>query len=165
MTRSFIRAAERLATLFGWVAGLLLLATTSLILFDIAFRRLAGRSTFISQEYSGYFMAAMVYMAAGYTLLKGEHIRVGLVRERLSPRGQRIMDLIAGVLGTIFATLLTYALFKQTLDAWVYGTRSFLPSRTPLVYPYSSAFLGSLVLLTSFIAFTLKSWLGEEAES
>ncbi|WP_457631389.1 TRAP transporter small permease subunit, partial [Oceanithermus sp.] len=85
MVRSFIRAAERLATLSGWVAGLLLLATTTLILFEIAYREFAGRSTFIAEEYSGYFMAAMVYLAAGYALQKGEHIRVGLVRERLSP--------------------------------------------------------------------------------
>ena len=163
--RSYIRAAERLATLSGWVAGLLLAATTSLILFDIAYRELAGKSTFIAEEYSGYFMAAMVYLAAGYTLLKSEHIRVGLVRERLSPKGQRLMDLTAGLLGTIFAALLTYALFKQTADAFHYGTRSFMPSRTPLVYPYSSAFIGSLVLFLSFITFTLKVWLGEEAES
>ncbi len=162
MVRSFIRAAERLATLSGWVAGLLLLATTTLILFEIAYREFAGRSTFIAEEYSGYFMAAMVYLAAGYALQKGEHIRVGLVRERLSPAAQKKMDLIAGVLGVIFSALLVYALFKQTADALHYGTRSFMPSRTPMVYPYSAAFVGSLVLFLSFVAFTLKVWLGEE---
>jgi len=161
--RSFIRAAERLATLAGWVAGLLLLATTSLILFEIALRQFAGRSTYIAEEYSGYFMAAMVYLAAGYALQHGEHIRVGLVRERLSPRGQRALDLISGVLGTAFSALLVWALWNQTLDAWHYGTRSFLPSRTPLVYPYSAALLGAAVLFLSFVAFTLKRWLGEEA--
>jgi len=160
--RSFVRAAERLATLSGWVAGLLLLATTSLILFEIAFRKIAGHSTLITSEYSGYFMAAMVYLAAGYTLQKGEHIRVGLVRERLSPEARRWMDLIAGVLGIIFSALLVYALFNQTADAWHYGTRSFMPSRTPMVYPYSAAFIGSVVLFLSFISFTLKKWLGEE---
>jgi len=162
MMRSFIRAAERLATLAGWVAGLLLLATTSLILFEIAFREIAGHSTFITEEYSGYFMAAMVYLAAGYALLKGEHIRVGLVREKLSPEGKRVLDLIAGVFGIVFSALLVYALFRQTYDAWTYGTRSFMPSRTPMVYPYSSAFIGSVVLFISFVAFTFKAWLGEE---
>ncbi|WP_457638317.1 TRAP transporter small permease subunit [Oceanithermus sp.] len=161
MMRSFIRAAERLATLAGWVAGLLLLATTSLILFGIVYRKLGGNTLSIA-EYSGYFMAAMVYLAAGYTLLKGEHIRVGLVRERLSPASQRRLDLIAGVLGVIFSALLVYALFKQTSDALHYGTRSFMPSRTPMVYPYSTAFIGSLVLFLSFLAFTFKVWLGEE---
>ncbi len=162
MLRSFNRAAERLATLTGWVAGLLLLATTLLILFEIAYREFAGRSTFIAEEYSGYFMAAMVYLAAGYALQKGEHIRVGLIRERLSPTAQRRMDLVAGVLGIIFSALLMYALFMQTKDAWHYGTRSFMPSRTPMVYPYSAAFVGSVVLFISFVAFTFKTWLGEE---
>jgi len=105
----------------------------------------------------------MVYLAAGYALQHGEHIRVGLVRERLSPRGQRALDLISGVLGTTFSALLVWALWNQTLDAWHYGTRSFLPSRTPLVYPYSAALLGAAVLFLSFVAFTLKRWLDEEA--
>ena len=160
--RSFVRAAERLATLSGWVAGLLLLATTSLILFEIIYREVAGHSTFIAEEYSGYFMAAMVYLAAGFALQKGEHIRVGLVRERLSATAQKRMDIIAGFLGIVFSALLVYALFNQTSDAWHYGTRSFMPSRTPMVYPYSAAFIGSVVLFLSFIAFTLKTWLREE---
>ncbi|GEM89323.1 TRAP transporter small permease subunit [Oceanithermus desulfurans] len=160
--RSLLRAAEGLATLTGWVAGFLLLLTTGLILFEIALRQLFGRSTLIAEEYSGYFMAGIVYLAAGYTLQKGEHIRVGLLRERLSPAWQRRLDLIAGLLGLAFATLLVLALGNQTLDALHYGTRSFLPSRTPLVYPYATAFAGALVLWTGFVAFMLRRWTGEE---
>lgn len=161
--RSIARAAERLATLSGWVAGFLLLLTTGLILYEIALRQFFGRSTLIAEEYSGYFMAGIVYLAAGYTLHKGEHIRVGLLRERLDAVWQRRLDLLAGALGLVFATLLVWALANQTLDAWRYGTRSFLPSRTPLVYPYAAALAGAAVLWTGFLAYVLRRFLGEEA--
>jgi TRAP-type C4-dicarboxylate transport system permease small subunit len=160
--RSIVRAAEGLATLTGWVAGFLLMLTTGLILFEIALRQLFGRSTLIAEEYSGYFMAGIVYLAAAYTLHKGEHIRVGLLRERLDPVWQRRLDLLAGVLGLAFATLLVIALANQTLDALRYGTRSFLPSRTPLVYPYAVALTGAAVLWAGFVAFVLRRWVGEE---
>jgi len=160
--RSIARAAERLATLSGWVAGFLLLLTTGLILFEIALRQFFGRSTLIAEEYSGYFMAGIVYLAAAYTLHKGEHIRVGLLRERLDAAWQRRLDLLAGALGLVFATLLVWALANQTLDAWRYGTRSFLPSRTPLVYPYAVALAGAAVLWTGFLAFILRRLMGEE---
>lgn len=161
--RSLLRAADGLATLAGWVAGFLLLLTTGLILFEIGLRQFLGRSTFIAEEYSGYFMAGMVYLAAAYTLQKAEHIRVGLLRERMSRKGQRLLDLIAGLLGLAFTSLLVVALGNQTLDALHYGTRSFLPSRTPLVYPYAVAFVGAAVLWVGFAAFVLRRWLNEEA--
>ncbi len=160
--RSIIRAAERLATLGGWVAGLLLLATTALILFEITIRELFGLSTQIVEEYSGYFMAAMVYLAAAYTLNHAEHIRVGLLRERLTPEWQRLLDILAGLIGIVFSAMLSWALWSQTHDAWVYKTHSFMPSRTLLVYPYSAAFAGSLILFLSFISFTLKRYLGDD---
>lgn len=160
--RSLSRAADGLATLAGWVAGFLLLLTTGLILFEIGLRQFFGKSTLIAEEYSGYFMAGMVYLAAGYTLQKSEHIRVGLLRERLSPKGQRLLDLIAGLFGLAFTTLLVLALGHQTLDAFHYGTRSFLPSRTPLVYPYAVALLGAAVLWVEFLAYLLRVWIPEE---
>jgi len=155
--RSIVRAADRLATLAGWVAGFLLLITTALILYEIALRQFFGRSTLVAEEYSGYFMAGMVYLAAGYTLINGEHIRVGLLRERLDPGWQRRLDVIAGVLGLLFATLLVWALSEQVIDAWKYGTRSFLPSRTPLVYPYALTLIGAIVLWVGFLSFLLRN--------
>jgi len=160
--RSIVRAAEGLATLSGWVAGFLLLLTTGLILYEIALREFFGQSTLVAEEYSGYFMAGIVYLAAAYTLHKGEHIRVGLLRERLDPEWQRRLDLVAGALGIAFTTLLVIALGRQVLDAWHYGTRSFLPSRTPLVYPYAVAWIGASILWVAFVAFVIKRWLKEE---
>ncbi len=155
--KTLIRVLEALVTLAGWVAGALLVATTALIFTEIALRLLAGRSTLVAQEYSGYLLAAMIYGAAGYTLAKGEHIRVGLVYERLSPRGRRWLDRVALLLGLFFSTLLVLAFYSLFADSLHYHTRSFTPARTPMVYPHGGALFGAALLWVEFFALFLKS--------
>ena len=157
--KSLVRFAEALVTLAGWVAGAFLIVTTALIFTEITLRLLAGRSTLVAQEYSGYLLAAMIYGAAGYTLLKGEHIRVGLVYERLSPKGQLWLDRIALALGLFFATLLVLAFYGLFADSLHYHTRSFTPARTPMVYPHGAALVGAGTLWLAFFALLLKSFL------
>ena len=155
--RTLIKGLEALATLMGWVAGALLVLTTVLIFAEISLRLLFGRSTLVAQEYSGYFLAAMIYGAAGYTLAKGEHIRVGLFYERLSPQGRIWLDRLALALGLFFSVLLVIAFSELFLDALHYHTRSFTPARTPMVYPYGLVLAGSVTLLLEFLALFLKS--------
>jgi len=157
--KSLVRFAEALVTLAGWVAGAFLIVTTALIFSEISLRLLAGRSTLVAQEYSGYLLAAMIYGAAGYTLLKGEHIRVGLVYERLSPWGQLWLDRVALALGLFFATLLVLAFYGLFADSLHYHTRSFTPARTPMVYPHGVALVGAGTLWLAFFALLLKSFL------
>ena len=154
-----VKLAGALVTLMGWVAGALLIITTALIFTEISLRLLAGRSTLVAQEFSGYLLAAMIYGAAGYTLMKGEHIRVGLVYERLSPRGQIWLDRVALALGLFFASLLVLAFWNLFSDSLHYKTRSFTPAHTPMVYPHGAVLLGSITLWLAFLALLLRSFL------
>ncbi len=157
--KQLVRLAKALATLSGWVAGAFLIVTTALIFTEITLRLLAGRSTLVAQEYSGYLLAAMIYGAAGYTLLKGEHIRVGLVYERLSDRGKLWLDRIALALGLFFSTLLVLAFYNLFADSLHYHTKSFTPARTPMVYPHGAVLAGSVTLWLAFFALLIESFL------
>ncbi len=159
-----VRLVKALVTLYGWVAGVFLIATTLLIFSEITLRLLAGRSTLVAQEYSGYLLAAIIYGAAGYTLLKGEHIRVGLVYERLGPRGQLWLDRIALALGLFFATLLVLAFYSLFADSLHYHTRSFTPARTPMVYPHGAVLVGAVMLWLGFFARLVETFLNPEPE-
>ena len=156
--RPLVRLAEALVTLAGWVAGAFLIVTTALIFTEIALRLLLGRSTLVAQEYSGYLLAAMIYGAAGYTLLKGEHIRVGLVYERLSERGKLWLDRLALALGLFFATLLVIAFYDLFIDSLRYKTRSFTPARTPMVYPHGAVLAGAVTFWLAFFALLVRSF-------
>ena len=157
--RPVLKLLKRVVAFGGWLAGLLLVATTALIASEIVLRTFFGRSTQVAEEYSGYFLAAMIYLGAAYTLQKGEHIRVEILRERLGERAGLWLERFVLLVGLCFATLLVYAFGKQFLTSVTYASRSFMPSRTPLAVPHGAVALGAALLWLQFFVMVAESWL------
>ncbi|ENO85286.1 putative small permease of TRAP-type transporter [Thauera linaloolentis 47Lol = DSM 12138] len=57
-------------------------------------RKLFNTSSNALLEIQWYLFAAMFMLAAGYTFLRNEHVRIDIITSRLSPRGQNIVDVI-----------------------------------------------------------------------
>ncbi|MEX2536070.1 MAG: TRAP transporter small permease [Trueperaceae bacterium] len=149
---------DALANVGGWFAGVLLLATSALILTEIGTRTFLGRSTRLAEEYSGYFLAAIILLGAAYSLREGEHIRVSILRERLGTRGRRWLDRLALLVGIGVTGLLSWALWLLFLDSVTYGVRSLHHSRTPMAIPHGTVLVGAVLLCLQFIALLLASW-------
>ncbi len=154
-----MRLIRTLSTLGGYLAGALLVATTLLITTEILLRSLFGRSTQVAEEYSGYLLAAMIYVGAAYTLAHKEHIRVEILRERLGARGRVWLERFALAVGLAFASLLLYAFFGLFADSLSHGSRSFMPSRTLMAVPHGAIFVGAALLWLQFLGLLLESWL------
>ncbi len=60
-------------------------------------RKVFNASSNAMLEIQWYLFAAMFMLAAGYTFLRNEHVRIDLINARLSPRAQNIVD-IFGIL-------------------------------------------------------------------
>ena len=151
-----------LATFGGYVAGLFLLATVALILAEIGSRSFVGRSTRLAEEFSGYFLAATILVGAAYTLASGEHIRILILRERLSESARRWLDRLALAVGVVLSGGLVVALYLLFHESLAYGVRSLHPSRTPLAIPHGAVLLGALLLWLQFLALFIESWLPSE---
>lgn len=78
----------------AWLALLLVVVTT----YDVASRYLFRKSFVFIQELEWHLFAILFLIAAGYTHLKGDHVRVDIFYARMSPRGKAWIDLILGVL-------------------------------------------------------------------
>jgi TRAP-type mannitol/chloroaromatic compound transport system permease small subunit len=78
----------------SWLAFLLVVVTT----YDVASRYLFKQSFVFVQELEWHLFAVMFLVAAGYTHLKGDHVRVDIIYARMSPRARAWMDLVLGVL-------------------------------------------------------------------
>lgn len=157
--RLLVRVVDALATFGGWVAGVLLLATTALILTEIGTRTFLGRSTRLAEEYSGYFLAAIILLGAAYSLKNGEHIRVAILRERLGRGAQQWLDRFALLIGSVATGLLSWALYLLFMDSLRYGVRSLHHSQTPMAIPHGTVLAGAVLLFLQFIALLLVSWL------
>lgn len=106
----------RIARVAGW-AGVILIAIT---IFDVVTRRFLVLGSTKLQELEWHFHVVLFGFLIGYAYLKDAHVRIDLVRERLSERAQWWIELLGCVLLLIpYCTLVVYFSY----DFW---QRSFL---------------------------------------
>lgn len=77
----------------SWLALLLVVVTS----YDVMSRYLFRQSFVFVQEMEWHIFAVLFLVAAGYTHLKGDHVRVDIIYARTSPRTQALIDLVGGV--------------------------------------------------------------------
>jgi len=73
---------DRVGRATSWLTAVMVVVTTSDVLLRYAF----NTSFVFVQELEWHFLAVLFLMAAGYTHLKGNHVRVDILYTRLSPR-------------------------------------------------------------------------------
>ncbi len=98
---AFSRAIDALNDRVGRVVLWLVLASTLISAGNAAVRKAFSMSSNALLEIQWYLYAAVFVLAAGYTLLNNEHVRIDVLSGRLSPRGRAVID----ILGTIFFLL------------------------------------------------------------
>lgn len=94
----FSRGVDWLNGLIGRYVIWLILASTVISGINAVVRKLFNSSSNAYLEVQWYLFAASFLLAAGYTLLQGEHVKVDVVSSRMSKRTQIWMD----VLGFVF---------------------------------------------------------------
>jgi len=95
------RAIDALNERVGRTVLWLVLASTLISAGNAAVRKAFSMSSNALLEIQWYLYAAVFVLAAGYTLLNNEHVRIDVLSGRLSPRGRAVID----ILGAIFFLL------------------------------------------------------------
>jgi len=97
LVRAIIRTIDAINEWVGrvsaWLALLLVVVTT----YDVMSRYLFRKSFVFIQEAEWHLFAILFLVAAGYTHLKGDHVRVDIFYARMSARKQAWVDLVCGV--------------------------------------------------------------------
>ncbi len=112
----FSRAVDWLNAQVGKYVIWLILLSTVISGINAVVRKAFNYSSNAFLEVQWYFFAASFLLAAGYTLLNGEHVKIDVVSSRLSKRNQIWIDVIGF---TLFLTPMCLAIL------W-YGTPFFL---------------------------------------
>ena len=90
----FSKAVDWLNAQIGRYAIWLILASTLISGINAVVRKLFNVSSNAYLEVQWYLFAASFMLAAGYTLLHNEHVRIDVVSSHLSKRGQIWVDII-----------------------------------------------------------------------
>lgn len=114
-----MQALLKLSRGIDWLNGLvgkyviwLILASTVISGINAIVRKAFNTSSNAYLEVQWYLFAASFLLAAGYTLLQGEHVKIDVVSSRFSKRGQIWIDVIGFVffLTPVCLTILWYGI-------------------------------------------------------
>jgi len=84
--KKFIKFVDTLSWLGGYTSGIMMIVGFVLVIIEILVRGLFVKTLYITEEYTGYLMAGVTYLALAFTLRDGAHIRMTFIFEVLSER-------------------------------------------------------------------------------
>lgn len=148
-------AINRVNQVSRWIArlgGLILIATVLMIVVEVSFRKLAGRSVFPATEISGYFMAIIASWSFAYAMLEKAHIRIDIFYMKSSHRLRNLLDILSICSLALVCVYATDAAMAIAFDAYESNARSNSPLMTPLWIPQTLWLLG-------FVWFTISVFL------
>jgi TRAP-type C4-dicarboxylate transport system permease small subunit len=137
---------EKGLTVVSWVVTI---AVTLMIVTDILLRFFFNRPLPATWEISEVCMPAIVFMAFAYTLTLDQHVKMSLVKERVSPRAQMIFEMATNLISFGFCALLTYW-------SWLRFWTSFVINEEILAPVYVPWWPGKLMMPIGMAFFTLR---------
>jgi TRAP-type C4-dicarboxylate transport system permease small subunit len=141
---------DKLYDVAGYAAAIFMVGTLLMVVAGIVDRIFAfgWRGT---DMYAGYAMAACGFLALAHTLKRGEHIRVSLILQAVSPKHRRMLDIWSMSVASILSGAFAYYAIKLAYESWEFQDISTGNDATPLWIPQISMAVGAVVLFIAFI--------------
>ena len=153
MFQNVVAAISRYA---AYMAIAVMIAMVVHIMVEIILRSFFATSTHVAEEFVGYGLAAVVYLALGHSLNQGGLIRVDLVLIRLPTRARRLIE-VAIILASFAAMLfVTYFVGRSVLQHYKRGTVSWTIAEVPFWIPEAIVLLGIVLFLLQLVAYLLR---------
>lgn len=140
-------AIDSVSRVLGRATAWVILLVMVLAVADVILRQAVNAPIPWAFDVSLQLFALHFMIAAPYALLDDEHVRVTILRDRLSPRGQDIAELI-GYAVLFFPFCLGLIVYGQdfALLAWQYGERTSGAASIPVYYAKTLIPLTGLML-------------------
>ena len=115
------KIVDKLSTGVGWLMMWMIFASTIISCINAIVRKVfdVGSNAFLEVQW--YLFATSFLLAAGYTLLNNEHVRIDVVSSRFSKRTQIWMDIIGFV---VFLMPVCLAILWFSMPFFLNGLRS-----------------------------------------
>lgn len=156
------RALTGLNRAAGAFAAVLLVYIFVHIIYEIVLRSFFNDSTFVLDEFVGYAVAGMTFLAAGYALNSGSLIRVDMAIGRLSGRPRRWAEMFCLVASFAMALFCSWWVGRDALRHFTRGSVSESIAEVPLWIPVGAVWLGLVFLMLQLLACFLRIAAGGE---
>jgi TRAP-type mannitol/chloroaromatic compound transport system permease small subunit len=161
MPAAFIRrGADRLEAavdLFGRLAAYVAVALVLVVAGNVFARYFFRTGTIWLQELEWHLIAPIALLGMSYTMLKGEQVRVDFLFDQMPPALRHIIEIMTGILTTVFAVIVVKLSLPFVEQAWRIGEGS----PNPGGMPYRAALkalipIGFALLAVQGLAHTLR---------
>ncbi len=153
-----VKLSDALSEIMANISAVVLGLMTLLILVEIFLWNAFEKTTLISDEYSAYGLAAIIFMGAGYCLKEKGHIRITLVLGFLPPKAARTITFLATLTTTAFMGYLWIYLLKMVQSSLRYESTSGTLTHTPLWIPQAIMLAGAACFFFELAATTIKTF-------
>jgi TRAP-type C4-dicarboxylate transport system permease small subunit len=131
----FERCVAAVSLWMARVGGILLLAASAVISFEILGRKFFALPFSVGNELSGYALAIGASWSFAYALMHRAHVRVDVLRGRFPPRGRIVLDVLALISLGALALVLCWPAWVTFATSLQLGARENTPLGTPLIIP------------------------------
>jgi len=146
-----IRLNDLLGTAAIWVSGLLLMYVVGHVSIEIIARSFFDFSTHSMDEFVGYAVGAMTFLALANTFRVRKHVRVSILQSFIRGRLATFAEVVCIVLTFAITAFLARYVFRTLARDWNRGTVSPTLTETPVWIIDSVIFIGLVLFLLQLV--------------
>jgi TRAP-type mannitol/chloroaromatic compound transport system permease small subunit len=141
----FLKGIDKLSEWTCKISSLTLILLMGVVIYNVLLRKVFHTSVDWTFPVTWMLWAFISVMALAWTQVKGEHISIDIIPQRLPPRIRAALDLILyALLCFFFLTFTVLVWFDKTHSAWRF--RLMLPPPTCVIMAAITAGIGLLLL-------------------
>lgn len=134
---------DRLGT---WICTGILAAMVLLIGTELLLRNFANISWQGTDQFSGYMLVSLTFIAASVSLSSGNFHEVTVLRDTLSPRASAMLALVVYAVCLLFSVILAWQFIRFGWRTWNFGELSSVGIRFPLWIPRMGMIVGVVMI-------------------
>lgn len=145
---------DRVVVAVGRLASWLWIGVLVVVLINVFSRYVLSQGSIALEELSWHLFGTATMLTLGYAVVKDDHVRVDVLKEKFSPKTQAVIELLGILLLALpIIALMINALVPYAWTAWIYNEHSQAPSGLP----YRFIFKSMLPLGLTFVMIALVS--------
>lgn len=130
---------DRLVVAVGRLSSWLWIGVLVVVLLNVFSRYVMSQGSIALEELSWHLFGTATMLTLGYAVVRDDHVRVDVLKEKFPPRAQAIIELLGIALLALPAVyLMVEVLVPYAWKAWTYNERSQAPSGLPYRFIFKS---------------------------
>jgi len=145
-----------ITSVVGWIAAALAFLMMMMVVGDVVMRFLFNSPLNFADEYSGYLMAAIVFLGLGYTLRAGMHININLLPDALPRKAARRLDIVTSIVSLLYVLWFLAVACLFVLDSYLVKVTHTNVTRTPMYIPQMLLPIGLVFMAMQMVVEIIK---------